>query len=146
MAEKPNVKNLKWSQTIEVEHLGHVAAGTTVEFFEHPRTQLILRPQWVRDFKEIGTVTLSGDSFKEEGLEDGDVVVVKRVFDAREIRNGKLVIALLPTGRSVMKRIYFEGDKIVLRSGNKRYKDMVFDKNELTVEAIVKGLGWRDLE
>lgn len=140
-AEKANIRNLKWAQEIEVEHLGHVGAATTVEFFEHPRTQLILRPQWVRDFKEVGTVTVSGDSLSGDGIMDGDLLIVKRIFDMAEIRNGKLVVALLPTGRSVVKRIYFEGkDRIILRSTNSRYKDMIFGPDEIRVDGIVKRL------
>jgi repressor LexA len=139
-SEISNLKQIQRRQVIEVEHLGQVGAGTTVEFFEHPRAQLILRPQWVRDYRDVGTVTVSGDSLKDEGIMDGDVLIVKRVFDAREIRNGRLVIALLPTGRNVVKRIYFEGEHVILRSANPRYKDMVFDKDEIRVDGIVKEL------
>ncbi len=139
------INNFSHRQTIEVEHFGHVGAGSTVELFDHPRAQLILRPQWVRDFREVGTVTVSGDSLADEGIQDGDVLVVKRVIQASEIKNGKLVIAVVPSGRCVVKRIYFEGDKIILRSANSNYPDMVFGEDELTIEGIVKGLGWRDL-
>lgn len=134
------LRHFKHMQTVEVDHLGFVGAGTAIEFFEHPRTQLILRPQWVRDFKEVGTVTVSGDSLKDEDIKDGDVLVVKRIFEAAEIKSGKLVVVLLPTGRSVVKRIYFEGDQIILRSSNRRYKDMIFGQDELVVEGIVKHL------
>jgi SOS-response transcriptional repressor LexA len=68
------------------------------------------------------------------------VLVVKLIFQAAEIRNGKLVIAQLPTGRSVVKRIYFEKDSVILRSSNSRYKDMIFDKDQILVEGIVKEL------
>lgn len=134
------LKDFSHKQTIEVDHFGHVAAGTTVEFYDHPRAQLILRPQWVRDFAEVGTVTVEGDSLSEDGILDGDVLIVKRRIHAGEIKSGKLVIALLPTGRSVVKRIYFEGDQIVLRSSNPKYKDMIFGQDEIVVEAIVKEL------
>lgn len=134
------VKNFSHKQVIEVEHLGFVGAATTVEFYEHPRSQLILRPQWVRDFKEVGTVTVEGDSLIDEKIEHGDVLIVKRVFDAAEIKPGKLIVAYLPTGRSVVKRIHFDGDKIILRSANPKYKDMVFGPNEIRVDGIVKNL------
>jgi len=75
-----------------------------------------------------------------DGILDGDTLVVKRVIHAGEIKNGKLVIAVLPTGRCVAKRIYFEGDQIVLRSSNSRYKDLIFGPDEITVEGIVKEL------
>lgn len=134
------IKSPKWQQTIEVDHFGQVGAGTTVEFFEHPRSQLILRPQWVRDFKEVGTVTVSGDSLSDEGIVDGDILIVRRIFDHADVKSGKLVIAFLPTGRSVVKRIFFEGDQIILRSSNSKYKDMIFGPDEIRVDGIVKEL------
>lgn len=130
----------RWRQAIEVENLGQVGAGTTVDLFDHPRAQLILRPQWVRDFREVATVTVCGDSLTGEGIQDGDVLIVKRVIDGAEIRNGRLVVACLPTGRSVVKRIYFEGGRVVLRSANPAYEDMVFERDQITVEGIVKEL------
>lgn len=108
--------------------------------FDHPRAQLILRPQWVRDFREVGTVTVSGDSLIGEGIMDGDVLIVKRTITDGEIRNGKLVIAQLPEGRSVVKRIYFENGGIVLRSANPKFKDMIFELDQIVIEGIVKEL------
>lgn len=134
------LKNFKHQQIIEVDHLGQVGAGTTVEMFDHPRTNLILRPQWVTDYKEVATVEVSGDSLSDENIWDGDRLIVKRVFEAAEIRPGRLVIAYLPTGRSVVKRIYFEGDKIILRSSNANYSDMVFGPDEIRIDGIVKEL------
>lgn len=94
----------------------------------------------MRDFKEVGTVTVSGDSLQDENILDGDVLIIKRIFDQTEIRNGKLVVAQLPEGRSVVKRIFFETDGIILRSSNPRYKDMIFGPDQITVEGIVKEL------
>lgn len=138
--EPVEIKDAQWRQVIEVEHFGEVGAGSTVELFDHPRAQLILRPQWVRDFNQVGTVTVSGDSLSGEGILDGDILVCKRVIEEGEIRDGKLVVAVLPTGRAVVKRIYFEDDNVILRSSNKRYKDMVFDRDMVRVDAIVKEL------
>ncbi len=111
-----------------------------VEIFDHPRAQLILRPQWVRDFREVGTVTVSGDSMRGEGIFDGDILIVQRIVNEGEIRSGRLVIAQLPGGRSVVKRIYFEAGKIVLRSANPKFKDMIFEPDQVTVEGIVREL------
>lgn len=138
--EPAEIKDVQWRQVIEVEHFGEVGAGSTVELFDHPRAQLILRPQWVRDFNQVGTVTVSGDSLSGEGILDGDILVCKRVIEEGEIRDGKLVVAVLPTGRAVVKRIYFEDDYVILRSSNKRYKDMVFERDMVRVDAIVKEL------
>lgn len=134
------IRNPIYKQTIQVKHIGQIGAGSEVDFFEHPRAALIVRPQWVRDFSEAVTAQVSGDSMAGEGILDGDRIVCKVRFEASEIRNGKLVVARLPTGRSVVKRIYFEGDRVILRSSNPQYDDMVFDRDVIHVEALVKEL------
>lgn len=123
-----------------MDHLGQVGAGTAVDFYDHQRASLILRPHWVRDFKEVATVEVSGDSLTDEGIYDGDRLVIKRVFDDAEIRSGKLVVAVLPTGRSVIKRLYFENDDIILRSANPAHADLIFGPDEIQIDGIVKEL------
>lgn len=134
------LKNYSHRQTISVNHVGQVGAGTAVEFFDHPRASLILRPQWVRDFSEVATAEVCGDSLVDEGIFDGDKLVCKVIFDAAEIKPGKLVVVRIPTGRSVVKRIFFDGEHVLLRSANPAYEDMVFEKDAIQVEGIVKEL------
>lgn len=137
---RSNIERIGYKQVITVEHLGHVGAGTTVDIFDHPRAQLILRPQWVNDLREVCTVTVSGDSLVDENIFDGDILVVKRIIDAAEVRNGRLVVATLPTGRAVVKRIHIDGDTVRLRSANPAYEDLVFDAGEIVVDGIVRSI------
>jgi repressor LexA len=134
------IKDPTYRNVVQVDHLGHVGAGTTVEFFDHPRAQLILKPEWVTDLRQVCTVTVSGDSLVDEGILDGDILIVKRIFDAAEIKAGKLVIAVLPTNRCVVKRIYFRGERIILKSANPKYQDMIFYRDQLRIDGIVKEL------
>lgn len=123
-----------------MQHFGQVGAGSAVDFFDHPRSSLILRPQWVRDFREIATAEVCGNSLADEGIFDGDRLVCKIVFDAAELRPGKLVVVRIPTGRSVVKRIFFDEYRIILRSSNAAYEDMIFERDDIVVEGIVKEL------
>lgn len=134
------LKKFSHQQSIEVADFGQVGAGTAVDFFDHPRASLILRPQWVHDFKEVATAEVCGDSMIDEGIMDGDRLVCKVMFDAAEVRPGRLVVVRLPTGRSIVKRIYFDDERVVLRSANPNYDDLVFNREEIMVEAIVKEL------
>lgn len=81
-----------------------------------------------------------GDSLSGEGILDGDLLVVKRTFEAAEVRDGRLVVCLLPTGRSVVKRIYIEGERVRLCSSNSHYKDLIFDAEHIRVEGIVRSV------
>lgn len=90
-------------------------------------------------------MTVSGDSLMDDGILDGDILVVKRVFHESEVRPGRLVIAMLPEGRTVVKRIFFEGERIILRSANAKFKDMIFEPDQIAVEGIVKR-AYRDFD
>lgn len=94
----------------------------------------------MRDFSEVATAEVCGDSLIDEGIFDGDKLICKVIFDASEIRPGRLVVVRIPTGRSVVKRIFFDGENVLLRSANPAYEDMVFEKDSIQVEGIVKEL------
>lgn len=126
----------QWS----VRHLGQIGAGSTVDIFSFSRKSIIPRPRWAQKTEDVATAEVCGDSLLEEDIRDGDKLICKMIFDKSEVTAGKLVVARLPTGRSVVKRIHFDNDKIILRSSNSKYKDMIFDKNDIEIEAIVKEL------
>lgn len=134
------LRNYTRKEQFYVKHFGQIGAGSTVEIFGYQRKSLIPRPQWARKSEEVATAEVCGDSLLDEDIRNGDKLICKIIFDKLEVVSGKLVVAKLPTGQSVVKRIYFEQNKIILRSSNSRYKDLVFHKNDIEIEAIVKGL------
>ena len=60
----------------------------------------------------------------EAGIENGDLVVVRKQEEANE---GQIVVALLEDGSTTLKRLYFdEGNKCVrLHPENKNMSDIV---------------------
>lgn len=60
----------------------------------------------------------------EAGIEDGDLVVIRKQEEANE---GQIVVALLEDGTTTLKRLYFDqGNKCVrLKPENKNMKDIV---------------------
>ncbi len=97
--------------------LGRIAAGYPIEkFADQDELDMVqvLRP---RKGKEEHTFALKveGDSMRDEGIMDGDYVLVERTEVAR---NGDRVIALLPDGQTTLKTYYREGDHIRLQPAN----------------------------
>ncbi len=127
-------------EQFHVKHLGQIGAGSTVEIFGYQRKSHIARPRWAQNPEQVATAEVCGDSLLDEDIRNGDKLVCKIIFDKSEVIEGKLIVAKLPTGRSVVKRIYFKKDKIILRSSNKNYKDLVFHRDDIEIEAIVKEL------
>ena len=58
---------------------------------------------------------VKGQSMIDEGILDGDFVVIQHQTDAK---NGDIVVALLPNGLATLKRIYFEKERIKLAPAN----------------------------
>jgi SOS-response transcriptional repressor LexA len=121
-----------------------------------PRSNIIPFPTNIRKFKEenplpkrvqsvpekmVGqdfvTVTVQGDSLRDLGIADGDSLICQRDFDRSELKNGKLVVAQLPCLGLVVKFLYLLGNKIILRSANPRFEDLIYAADLVEVKAIV---------
>ncbi len=72
----------------------------------------------------------------EEGIHDGDLVVVSR----REIATaGEMVVALVGD-EATLKRFYPEGPQIRLQPANSRMQPLLVPANDVKVQGIVVGL------
>jgi repressor LexA len=80
-----------------------------------------------------------GDSMVDEGIMDGDFVVVK---PTSTIENGQIGVALLDDEAAV-KRIYIQRGRIALKSANKAagYKTRYVKRGDKTVRIIGKVMG-----
>lgn len=87
-----------------VSVLGCIAAGSPIETLEDPE-QLDLADLLPRD-RDVYALRVRGDSMIEDGVHDGDVVLVERRNHARD---GEMVVAVLPDEEATLKRIYKEG-------------------------------------
>lgn len=77
-----------------------------------------------------------GDSMIDEGIQDGDLVVVSR----REIaRTGEMVVALVGD-EATLKRFYPEGPRVRLQPANARMDPLWVPADQVQVQGIVVGL------
>jgi len=105
---------------IEVPLIGSVAAGKPITAHENLEGHITLD----RDlFKGEGLFTLriKGDSMKEIGVLDGDIVIVQQQSSAV---NGEVVVAIID-GDATLKRYIKEENRIILRAENPQYDDIV---------------------
>jgi len=80
---------------------------------------------------------VSGDSMIDDGIKDGDYVIVE---ERHEARNGETVVALLDGEEVTLKKYYREGKKIRLEPANPRMKPIIVDEEKATIQGIVIGL------
>lgn len=100
---------------IELPVLGFIAAGSPLEPYTDPNYYVSVAPSMVSAGKPHYILQVKGNSMIDDGILDGDFVVIQHQQDAK---NGDIVVALLPNGLATLKRIFFEKDKIKLMPAN----------------------------
>jgi len=118
----------------EVALLGYVAAGRPIEPF--PDEERIEVPASLLGKGEHFVLRVRGDSMIEDGIRDGDYVVVARRATAQ---NGQTVVALV-RGEATLKRYYAEGSRVRLQPANATMRPLSVDARDVTVQGVVTGL------
>ena len=115
--------------------LGRVAAGHPIEAIQGSDTIDI--PQNLVRKRDSYALRVSGDSMMEEGILDGDIIVVEERPDPT---NGDVVVATVD-GEATGKRFYREKNGTVrLQPSNANYKPIIVDGGDLKIRGAVVGL------
>jgi repressor LexA len=114
--------------------LGLVAAGRPIEPF--PDEESIEVPSTLLGKGEHFVLRVRGDSMVEDGIRDGDYVIVARRPTAQ---NGQTVVALI-RGEATLKRYYAEGTRIRLQPANASMRPLTVDARDVTLQGVVTGL------
>jgi len=115
--------------------LGAIAAGRPIDVIP---TQDHLEIE--KKYAEIGCYALKvkGESMLDEGIYDGDYVIVK---PEPSPRNGELVVALLGDGSATLKRFHKEKGQFRLQPANSKYEPIFVAGNEdLQIQGVVVAL------
>lgn len=108
-------RNASNQAALELPVLGYIAAGSPLEPYTDPNFYMSVSPSMVSPDKTAYVLQVKGESMIEEGILDGDFVVIQHQNDAK---NGDIVVALLPNGLATLKRIFFEKERIKLAPAN----------------------------
>jgi len=126
------VRQKKKAAAIELPLLGRVAAGAPIEAIESPET--ITVPEDLVRRENSFVLRVRGDSMIEDGILDGDYVVVE---SRPQAENGETVVAIIE-GSATVKRLYRErGGKIRLQPANARMEPIFVRDKDLTIRGVV---------
>jgi repressor LexA len=120
----------------ELPFYGIIAAGRPVEAVAG-NDQVVVPDHLLGDrANDHFVLRVVGDSMIDEGIHDGDLVVVSR----REIAaTGEMVVALVGD-EATLKRFYPEGPQVRLQPANARMEPLFVPANDVKVQGIVVGL------
>ncbi|MGK0367940.1 MAG: repressor LexA [Thermoproteota archaeon] len=120
---------------VEIPLLGKVAAGIPIEAIEG--SDLISIPQSMLRQGNHFALTVSGESMIEDGIFDGDTLVVK---EQKSASNGETIIAMVDNEATV-KRLQKHKDHIELIPANSALKPIIVPASKnFEIKGIVVGL------
>ncbi len=130
-------------EVLALPFLGKVAAGIPLEHVESGETIPVLR-SFVRDASKAFVLKVEGDSMIDEGILDGDMILVQSQQTAK---NGDLVVATVDQ-ESTVKRYYLRpypyGElkemMVELRPSNPKMNSLWYSPEEVSVRGLVTGL------
>ena len=122
-------------ESVELPILGMIAAGSPITPMTDPNASLKVASSMLSGKKRSYVLQVRGDSMIEEGILDGDFVVIE---EKKEARDGEIVVALLDNGLATLKKFFKEATRIRLEPANSSMKP-IFAQN-VTVQGTVVGL------
>jgi repressor LexA len=94
--------------------VGQIAAGTPILAEQNVEDEIGV-PELLTASGENFILRVRGDSMIDDGILDGDYVVIRRQHDATD---GEIVAALVDGGEATVKRLYRESGRVRLQPAN----------------------------
>lgn len=121
--------------SIELPLMGFIAAGRPLEPHTDPNATFQISASMISGKKTAYVLQVKGDSMIEEGILDGDFVVIEKSEIAN---NGDIVVALVDDNLATLKKFYKEGEKVVLRPANSAMEPIY--PNSLKIQGVAVGV------
>jgi len=131
--EKVKINNI---ETNRIPLLGKIAAGTPIEAISN-NDKFIDVPSSDPSFRECYALYVEGDSMIDEGILDGDIVIIEKKQD---VKNGDIVVALIDKEEATLKKFRKRGDTIALEPANKSYKTQIYGPDRIIIQGKLKTL------
>lgn len=125
-------------QIVEIPLLGLIAAGQPIEAIENPEPFLVNK-QLISQTGNHYALRVQGNSMIEEGIFDGDVVVIR---EQKTADNGDTVVAIINGNEATVKKLYREENRIRLQPANQALLPIFTDEIEIRgkVVSIIRSL------
>jgi len=125
-------KNEKPSGFVEIPLLGVIAAGKPIEAIEILDSIIAVSEKEISPRQKHYALRVKGDSMINEGIFDGDIVVIRKQETADD---GQTVVAIIDGDEATLKKIYREKSRIRLQPANQ--KMLPFYRKEVEVQGVV---------
>ena len=121
----------------ELPVMGRIAAGVPIEAISQVSHNVAIPGHMLRNGGDHYALEVKGDSMIEEGINDGDIVVIK---ETKTAVNGDIVVALVKDSEATLKRFFYRGDAIALEAANPAYETKIVPSDQVKVQGRLVGL------
>lgn len=119
----------------EIPIVGRVSAGAPILAEENIDGFLAVASDLARG-KETFALKVKGDSMIEDGILDGDFVIIRQQHTAE---NGDIICALIGN-EATLKTFHRKGNEVTLKPANKNYDPIVVSKGEFRILGKATGV------
>lgn len=117
---------------IEIPIVGIIAAGSPIEAIESDFETISVGNEFSENKKNYFALKIKGESMIEEGIFNGDIVVIKRQSSAE---NGQTVVAIIDDNEATLKKIYKEKNRFRLQPANQNLLPLY--RSEVEIRGVV---------
>jgi len=127
-----SIRELGKIDTLEIPLVGTITAGQPIEALETRGDTITIARDTYFDPEQLYALKVSGDSMIEDGIFDGDIVVIKKQDYAD---NGQTVVAIVDENEATLKKLYKEKNRFKLQPANQNL--LPFYRTEVEVRGVV---------
>ena len=120
--------------------LGSVAAGGLIETYQDVEETLDITD--ILNRKDVFALSVNGDSMIDASIAHGDMVLMSKVDDISEIRNGMIVSAMVPGLGTTLKYFLKKNNEIILEAANPSYDPIVLNYDQVSIQGRLLAV-WR---
>ena len=131
---RPVLRRRPAREATTVPLLGLIAAGSPIEAIENPEAVEV--PESMLPPGESYALRVRGDSMVEDGIRDGDLVLIRRAVRAEK---GQTVVAIVD-GEATLKRFFPHGAQVELRPANAALRPVFLPASRVEIRGILIGL------
>lgn len=143
--QRRSIEITKSEKLVRIPLLGTIAAGQPIEAIQERETIAVPQNKLPRSGEiyphtngfGVGVYALRvvGESMIDEGIRDGDTILVKQQSTAE---NGQKVVALIDNHEATLKKFYKERGHIRLQPANKNMEPLIFrNGRDIAIQGVV---------
>lgn len=121
--------------SVDLPLMGYIAAGKPLEPHSDPNATFSVSASMLSGQKTAYVLQIKGTSLIEDGILDGDYVVIEKVH---EVNQGDIVVAIVDDNLATLKKFYKENGRVVLKPANSTMQPIY--PNSLIIQGRVVGV------